>query len=272
MMKLMFVLMFTMNVFANAPGKPEAQVLKKEAMSLWENRDVQDQLENMLSKLELAHEADKTDREILEMLSQGYFILADHHLTNDDLKKRAYEKGRAWGLKGMELNTAFAEKAKSKSIQKAVDKLTEQDVPSIYWTLANTGKWSKLNGIFSSLKYKDEILALLGRVEELRPKFYYSAVPRYWGGFYALAPGIAGGDMNKSKKKFHEAMDNSPEYLGTKVLYAEIYLVKKEDKAGFEKVLKEVIAAEPGPVELQPENRMEKRKAQRLLDKMNEIF
>lgn len=271
-MKLFVLLMLSLNLFANAPGKPEAQALKKEAITLWENRDIQDQLENLLSKLEVAHEADKTDREILEMLSQGYFILADQHLTNDDLKKRAYEKGRAWGLKGMELNKAFAEKIKSKSIQKSADALTEEDVPSIFWMLANTGKWSKLNGIFSSLKYKDEILSLLTRVEALRPKFYYSAVPRYWGGFYALAPGIAGGDMNKSKKKFHEAMESSPEYLGTKVLYAEIYLVKKEDKAGFEKVLKEVIAAGPGPVEIQPENRMEKRKAQKLLEKMNEIF
>lgn len=272
MFKFIVLLMISLSVFANAPGKIEADLLKKEAEALWDKRDIEDDLTQMLSKLEMAHEANKEDREILERLAQGYFILADQHQSNNDQKMRSYEKGRSWGLKGMNLNTAFAAKADSKSIKKAVDLLTEVDVPSMYWTLANTGKWSKLNGIFSSLKYKDEILALLGRVEELRPNFYYAAVPRYWGGFYALAPGIAGGDMDKSKKKFNEAMERAPEYLGTKVLYAEIYLVKKKDKKEFEKVLKEVAASNLGPVELHPENKLEIKKAQKLLEKKDEIF
>lgn len=264
--------MITLSVFAQAPGKMEADILKEEAHKLWEQRDNQDSLEEMLSKLEIAHEASKEDRDILERLSHGYFILADQHLTNKDLMLRAYEKGREWGLKGMNLNEEFKDRIKSKSIKNSVDKLTEAEVPSMFWMLANTGKWSKLNGIFSSLKYKDEILAVLGRVEELRPNYFYSAVPRYWGGFYTLAPGIAGGDMKKAKEKFHEAMEKSPEYLGTKVLYAETYLVKKKDKKEFEKVLKEVIAADLGPAEIHPENRLEKKKAQRLLEQKDEIF
>ncbi len=272
MFKFITLFLISLSVFAQAPGKTEAQILKEEAQRLWEKRDNQDSLEEMLSKLEAAYEANKEDRDVLERLSRGYYLLADYHLTSKDLMLRAYEKGREWGLKGMNLNSDFKERTKSKSIKKSVDKLTDADVPSMFWMLANTGKWSKLNGILSSLKYKDEILAVLERVEELRPNFFHSAVPRYWGGFYTLAPGIAGGDMGKAKKKFQEAMEKSPEYLGTKVLYAETYLVKKDDEKEFEKVLKEVLAAELGPVDLHPENKLEKRKAQKLLDKKDEIF
>lgn len=272
MFKFITLFLISLSVFAQAPGKAEADLLKQEAERLWEMRDNQESLEEMLSKLETAYEANKEDREIIERLTRGYYLLADYHLTNKDLKLRAYEKGREWGLKGMNLNEEFEDRIKSKSIKNSVDKLTEADVPSMFWMLANTGKWSKLNGIFSSLKYKDEILAVLGRVEELRPNFFHSAVPRYWGGFYALAPGIAGGDMKKSKEKFKEAMEKSPEYLGTKVLYAETYLVKKKDKKEFEKVLKEVVAADLGPKELHPENKLEKQKAEKLLKDKDEIF
>jgi len=272
MFKFITLFLISLSVFAQAPGKTESDLLKQEAESLWAKRDNQETLEEMLSKLEAAYEANKEDREVLERLSRGYFLLGDHHLTNKDLMLRAYEKGREWGLKGMNLNKEFKDRLKSKSIKNSVDKLTDADVPSMYWTLANTGKWSKLNGIFSSLKYKDEILALLGRVEELRPNYFYSAVPCYWGGFYALAPGIAGGSMDKSKKKFKESMEKSPEYLGTKVLYAETYLVKKKDKKEFEKVLKEVISSDLGPAELHPENKLEKKKAERLLENKDEIF
>lgn len=272
MIKFITLFLISLSVFAQAPAKNEAEILKKEADRLWEKRDNQESLEEMLSKLEIAYEANKEDRDILERLSRGYYILADYHLTNKDLMLRAYEKGREWGLKGLNLNSEFKERVKSKSVKNSVGKLTDADVPSAFWMLANTGKWSKLNGILSSLKYKDEILAVLTRVEELRPNFFFSAVPRYWGGFYALAPGIAGGDMDKSKKKFHEAMEKSPEYLGTKVLYAETYLVKKKNKDEFVKVLNEVMAADVGPAELQPENRLEKKKAQKLLEKKDEIF
>lgn len=272
MFKFITLFLISLSVFAQAPAAPEANLLKKEAEHLWEKRDNQESLEEMLSKLETAHEANKEDRDILERLARGYYLLADYHLTNKDLMLRAYQKGREWGLKGMNLNQEFKDRLKSKSVKNSVDKLTDADVPSAFWMLANTGKWSKLNGIFSSLKYKDEILAVLTRVEELRPSYFHSAVPRYWGGFYALAPGIAGGDMDKSKKKFKEAMDKSPEYLGTKVLYAETYLVKKKDKKEFEKVLQEVVAAGLGPAELHPENKLEKKKAQKLLDQKDEIF
>lgn len=251
------------------PG--ETKALKAEAVRLWQKRVDQQSLEEALSKFEHIHSAEPENLEVLTYLSRGYFTLAELHITNEDLKKRNFEKGRSFGEKGLAINPEF-KKLASKDIEEAIDKLTEKDVTILYWTAASLGKWARLNGIMSSLKYKGQILAMIKKVEKLKPDFYYAAVPRYWGGFYALAPSIAGGDMKKSKKKFHEAMEKAPEYLGTKVLYAELYLVKKDDKKEFKKVLNEVIAAGNGPEEITPENMLEKRKAERLLEQTDDLF
>src|SRR5690606_9638473 len=94
----------------------------------------------------------------------------------------------------------------------------------------------------------------------------------YWGGFYAVAPGIAGGSMKKSKKNFKKAMEMAPEYLGTKVLYAELYLTEEKEKKEFKEVLLEVVGAPNGPAEIVPENMLEKKKAERLLEEIDKLF
>lgn len=249
----------------------ETKALKAEALRLWQKRVDQQSLEESLSKFEHVHRSMPEDLEILTYLTRGYFTLAELHLTNDDLKKKNFEKAREFGERGLATNPEYQKKA-SKDIEDAIEKLTDKEVPVLFWTAASLGKWARLNGVMSSLKYKGQILAMIKRVEKLRPDFYYGAVPRYWGGFYAVAPSIAGGDMKKSKKNFKKAMKVAPEYLGTKVLYAELYLVKEDEKKEFKKQLEEVLAASNGPEEIAPENMLEKKKAERLLEKTDDLF
>ncbi|MCM2349142.1 MAG: TRAP transporter TatT component family protein [Bacteriovoracaceae bacterium] len=272
MLKILLAFTFLFNVaHAQNFSDAEAKLMKTEALRLWQKRDDQQSLEEALSKFEHVHSAQPENLEILTYLTRGYFILAELHLTNDDLKKRNLEKARSFGEKGMATNPEY-KKLASKDIEEAIKKLTVNEVPVTFWTASSLGKWAKLNGIMASLRYKDQILGMIKQVEKLQPDFYYGAVPRYWGGFYAVAPSIAGGDMKKSKKKFQEAMTVAPEYLGTKNLYAELYLVEKEDKKEFKKQLLEVIASPNGPQEIVPENILEKKKAERLLEQADELF
>lgn len=274
MFKMMIVFSLLCN-FAYAEQKDfnpaEAKLMKTEALRLWQKRDDQQSLEEALSKFQIVHETHPADLEILTYLTRGYFLLAELHLTNDDLKLKTFEKAREHGEKGLKLNRDYLKHADD-DIEKAIKKLDAKQVPIIYWTAASLGKWAKLNGIMSSLKYKDQILALIERVGKLDPDFYYGAVPRYWGGYYAVAPGIAGGDMKKSKKNFEKAMKMGPELLTNKVLYAELYLVEKGDKKEFKKVLQEVLNSSNGPQDIVPENILEKKKAERLLDKEDDLF
>jgi len=117
------------------------------------------------------------------------------------------------------------------------------------------------------------VKAMIERVQALQSDYFYGAANRYWGAFYAIAPSFAGGDLNKSKQNFDQSIKIAPEYLGTKVLYAENYLTKKSLKKEFEEVLNEVLASKHDKhAELGPENTIEKKKAQRLLDKKDDLF
>src|SRR5690606_2489359 len=139
--------------------------------------------------------------------------------------------------------------------------LTEKEVPAIYWSAAALGKWAKAAGIATQLKHKTRIKAQIERVEKLSPDFFYGAPSRFWGAYYAVAPSFAGGDLNKSKTHFDKSIKLAPEYLGTKVLMAEVYYTKKGDKKAFEAMLREVLSskADQHP-ELGPENMLEKKK------------
>lgn len=244
---------------------------KADALRAWQKRDNQATLREALTKFEALHKKNPTDIETLTYLTRGYFLLADLHVEDKDEKKKLYEKAKDFGDVGMSTNSTYKAK-KEEDIESAIGGLTKREVPVTFWSAAALGKWSKLNGVMSSLKFKDQILAMIRQVEKLEPDFFHAAVPRYWGGFYAVAPAIAGGSMSKSKKNFKKAIERAPEYLGTRVLFAELYWVEEGDKKEFKKQLQAVIDAPIGPEEIRPENTLEKAKAKKLLDKADDLF
>lgn len=222
---------------------------------LWQKRDEKASLELFLQKMEARPH---TDLESLMYLTRGHFLLADVHTQDNDDKLKIFSKAQKFGESGFN--------------PKELDKVTIEQVDVLYWTAASLGKWAKANGIFSSLKYKGQILSMISRVDALKPTYFHGAVPRYWGTYYAVAPSIAGGDMKKSKENFKKSIEMAPEALTTKVLMAEFYWAKEDDKKEFKKLLEEVIGAPEGPKELAPENRMEKAKAKKMLENIKDYF
>ncbi len=252
----------------------ESKAIQKEAMTLWNQRIEQDKLEKALVKFETLHAASPNDLKTLIFLTRGYYFLADSHLQEIELKKKTYEKAASFGEKAMATNSDFSAEMKSgKNVEEALSKLTLNEVPAIYWTAASLGKWAKASGIAAALKYKTRIKAMIERVEEMKPDYFFAAPSRYWGGFYAVAPSFAGGDMSKSKAQFEKSLKLAPEYLGTKVLMAELYYAKMGNKKAFEAILNEVLSSSQNThPEIGPENTLEKKKAAKLLENKEEIF
>jgi tetratricopeptide (TPR) repeat protein len=248
--------------------------LNKEARDLWEKRVETDQLQKALEVFERIHAANPSDLDTLIFLTRGNYFLADAHLQNMDEKKKVYERAAAWGEKAMATNEAFRKKVSSGAkVEEALDTLTEKEVPAIYWSAASLGKWAKASGIAAALKYKTRIKAMIERVEKLSPDYFFGAVPRYWGGFFAVAPSFAGGDMGKSKTNFDLSLAKAPEYLGTKVLMAEVYWTKAGNQKEFEKILQDVLSSQyDSHPEIGPENKWEKKKAQKLLSSKSDLF
>jgi hypothetical protein len=262
------------NTEAVSMSSTEMTSVKSEATVLWRGRAEQAKLEKALEKFLQLHLANPNDLEALVYLTRGNYFLADSHLQETEQKKKIYELAASYGEKAMATNPAFKKLVTDgKSIEDSLDSLTLVEVPAMYWTAASLGKWSKISGIASQLKYKTRIKAMVSRVEKLSPEFFFGAPSRYWGGFYALAPSFAGGDIKKSKVQFDKSLKIAPEYQGTKVLMADVYFTKTGDKKAFEAALKEVLASKfDDHAEIGPENSLEKKKAEKLLAQIGELF
>lgn len=251
----------------------ESKELKDSAMQAWSKRHEKASLEKALAEFEKLAKSTDDNFDYLTYLTRGYYLLADAHYQKVDDKKKYWEIGTSWGEKAMATNTEFAQAMqKDEKVEDHLDKLGKKEVPAMYWTAANLGKWAKNSGIATTLKYKNRIRTLVATVEKIQPDYFYAAAFRYWGGYYAVAPSFAGGSMPKSKKSFEKAIQMAPDYLGTKVLYAGLYMTKEGDKKGFKELLNEVLKAQPKDKSIESENIIEKRKAKDMLDNMEDLF
>lgn len=253
----------------------ESARLMKDARKLWTTRHIRADLESALEKFQTVAKSDPKNYEALVYLARGYYLLADAHCEQMDEKKRYWETGVSWGEKGMATNAAFkkAVTEEDKSVTEALPLLTKDQIEALYWAAASLGKWAKNSGIATTLKYKNQIRSMIERVQALNSEFFHGAVYRYWGVYYAVAPGFAGGSMEKSLENFQKAFKVANNYLGTHVLYAENYVTRKGTKEEFKKELNFVLETKPETIpELVPEQLLEKRKAKLMLENIEEYF
>lgn len=257
-----------------APADAKA-AMKAEAEALWNERGDKAKLQAALVKYEAAYTADPMDRDTAMHLVRGWYFLGDGHETEKDAKLAAWATAIDWGKKCLAINAEFKgllEKGDEDEAS-AARALTKEDVPCIYWTSSSLGKWAKLTGLTTTLKHLPTVKAYMTRVGELDPTFYYNGPDRYWGAYYSAIPSFAGQDLNKSKEYFDKALAAHGDFLGTHVLLATEWAVKKQDKATFTKELQWVIDAPTESLpEVKPELEAEKRKAKDALAKIDDFF
>ena len=257
-----------------ALSKTELSKEMRVAKKHWAKRDNKESLLKSLSSFEKIANSNNS-YEAMAYLSRGYYLLADGHLENMDDKKKNWEIGITWGEKAMATNPEFKKRVidNGEKIEDVLQYLDKGQIEAIYWTAVNLGKWGKNSGIATVLKYKAQIKNMINRVGALDKNFFYGAFDRYWGAYYAVAPGFAGGDMDKSIKSFNSAVKTEKNYLGNYVLIADYWAKKKGDKDLFIKNLNKVLKMNPNRLRaIAPENRIEQRKAKKLLAQIDELF
>jgi len=253
----------------------ESKKLRSEALVHWNKRHIKEDLLKAIEVYKTLSLSTTKNYEYLTRLSRAYYFLADAHIDEMEEKKKNWEIGTSYGEKAMATNEEFSKRmlaSKDAKVEDYLDLLNLDEVQAMYWTASNLGKWAKNSGIATTLKYKTLIKKLISTVERLDPSFFFYAADRYWGAFYSVAPGFAGGSMPKSKERFEKCIKKAPTYLGTKVLYAHYYMVKEEDKEGFKRLLNEVINSKVNKPSITPENFIEKKKARKLLTEIDDLF
>ncbi|HEY8429857.1 MAG TPA: TRAP transporter TatT component family protein, partial [Sandaracinaceae bacterium] len=244
----------------------------------WARRDDAEQIRAAIAAWEQATEIDGNDAETWTKISRAYYFLADGHLRfdNEGAMADAYQSSVRAAERALRVvSPEFAQRmAAGERVDQAVSVLTSVDaVPPLYWRAAALGKWAQLQGFATVLSYKDEIRAVMTRCMELDRYYFFAGPDRYFGAFFAIAPSYAGGDLERSRQHFEESLRQAPNYFGTRVLYAENYAVKAQNRRLFEEQLRMVIDGDPESLpEAAPENRVEQRKARALLERADDLF
>lgn len=212
-------------------------------------------------------------------LSHALYFYADCHLRFDesqpDLYKATHEEGTKAAERGLAaMSPAFADKMASGAlIEDAIEVLGPSAVPALYWRSSNLGRWATLESFATLLSYKDEVRAIMEFCLNNDPTYWYQAPDRYFGIFYAKAPGFSGGDMTKSMEHFQASIAVAPNYLGTHTFVAEEWAIKEADRALFDAELNYVLNSDPNVIpEIAAENTCEQRKAKILMAEADDLF
>jgi len=220
--------------------------------------------------------AEPNNAEVLVKLTRAHYFLADGYLRDQDKEYiKTMDKGVKWGEKAMVAASPTFAQAMSdgKKFPEAVKLVGKEGVPAMYWYASSLGKWAKKKGFAVLLGQKDNVKATMDRCLELDPTYYYGGPHRYFGAFYAIAPSFAGGDLEKSKIHFKKSLEISPDFVGTKVLWAAELAVKQQDEETFDALMTEIEAADENAIpEVMPETRVEKQKAAQLKAERDDLF
>ena len=115
----------------------------------------------------------------------------------------------------------------------------------VYWYTANWAIWMRMKGSKTAFALRKKIAAMARHVYEIDPDYFYRGADRFFGTYYALLPTEVGGDPEKSRAHFADAIEKAPRNLETLVFMADIALREDPDPPGFDKLLNTVLRAEP---------------------------
>ena len=255
----------------------DASAMVEAGDALWTERGDRAKAEGAVAKWEAAAGVDPTRADVQLKLSYGYYFLANAHVKWDedpnDAMRALFLKGVEAGERAIKLESPeFASKIKGGATWgEAVTSVPKAGVAGLYWYSTNLGKWGLLDGITTILAHKDDIFKTMDHVRKLDEGFFHAAPHRYFGVYWAKIP--FGKDLKKSHLHFQNSMRLAPNYLETKVLFAEHWVARSDDEPLFKQVLTEVINT-PDDIDatLIPENKNAKRTAQAMLENIEDFF
>jgi tetratricopeptide (TPR) repeat protein len=192
-----------------------------------------------------------------------------------DLYQRAYDIGlRQVALDRPEVRT-IARSGKLEALAPALKKVGKDAVPGLNW--AGLGLASAINLHRDDIELVAELpraMALLQRAYELDPRYYNYNAALSLAVIYAAQGKAVGGDPDRARQLFDEVIRGTGgRYLMAKVLYARYYATVVQDRALFDRTLKEVLAT-PGSVwpEQRLANELAHRRAARYLAAAEDLF
>ncbi len=266
--------------------------------ALWKRRAEPASLEAALAKWQQAIAIKDDDWQSYARLSRGYFFQADVQVglkamggdypfdADDAVDRRAADryrlllrKGYQTALRGMAARSRDFEArlAGGIDLEDAVRVMRKDAAPLVYWYVANLASWARADGYAALFRARGKILGCIEHLHHIDPDYYYRGADRLLGIYYAAAPAVVGGNLNRSRAHFDTAARAAPAFLTTVLFTAEFLDRRAKDRRSFETHLKAVLAAGPpaDPTiadDIGPENEAAKQKAKQLLGRIDRYF
>jgi tetratricopeptide (TPR) repeat protein len=222
---------------------------------------------------------DPDNRKILTTLSMGFagyallFVEPQNPERASALYLRALEYGiRSLGDKGAPLRNRDAG---PEPLRGALKNMDRSDLEPLFWTTLSWNAWINLNlDKPSALAQVSAAEACLKRVLELDDHFFYSAPHILMGASLAARPPLFGGNPEKARIHFEQAMQQTDrKFFLAQVYFAKYYAVRVQDRELFTRTLAEVVQGNPREI---PEvcliNRVMQRRAQDLATQAEDLF
>lgn len=264
-----------MDLDASATG--DVAPILADAEAAWAHRGDLAQAEKAIALWEQALKIDPKSYDVRVKLSHAHYFIADSILSlkkdfeGDAAAGKAmlehYQEGQyqaemALGQRFPAYRTKYCARA---PFNTALQQLDKDAVPAMYWYATNLGRFALATSLVEVLNQKDRIKAMMDLVHQLDPGYWYNAADRYLGAYYTKIP-FPSGDLKTSAAYFQKTIDAAPQYLASKVLYAQMNLSKAGNRELFKKMLDDVIAFDLSQApELAPENAAEQVKAKHFL-------
>lgn len=238
-----------------------------------------DGLSGNLKLLEALIKGDPENEQLLLFAAQGYSAYALAFVEDDSVERARplYLRAREYAYRILEQRSGFREALNGDldGLRSFVATLSPDDVPAVFWAAFSWGAYINISRAdLSAMGDLSKVDALMGFVLKHRPAYYFGGADAYFGSIQGTIPVFLGGKSEESKAHFERSMSYSQRrFLIVQVMYAKTYCVQVQDRELFTKLLNDVLAM---PLDDLPEarlpNAMAKKKAERLLREIDELF
>lgn len=253
---------------------------------------IRDAIPANLKLLEAMLESDPGNQKIPAILSQMYasygfaFLEADLETPGvgdkERLKERInrfYERGQRYGERALIGSNKKCEQGLKtiSELDACLSGLGKDDVPALYWYGFNLAAYMNRNlNSMAALAQGPKMEKVMQRVLALNESYNFGSAHLFLMLYYGGRSAMMGGNAQKGEthyKAIQKLAGN--DFLLADVFYARYVLVQNDDREGFEKMLKAVIArkvdTDKAP-QLQLYNSLAKSRAKLYLNSVDELF
>ncbi len=222
-------------------------------------------------------EGDPDDAELLLMGARLYGVYASAFVEDETRQRRLWDRALGYGRRALCRDRESVCEAADRPYDEFVASLGEtqpRDVPSLYgfgaawagWVQAHADDWGAVAEI-------PKIEALMQRVLELAEPYQDGGAHLYLGVLLTQRPATLGGKPEQARQHFERAVELSQgQNLMAKVLYARQYARLVFDRPLHDRLLLEVVAADPEAPGLTLSNTLAQEQARVLLADADDYF